>query len=725
MRLLLRTSAKLWAVLFACVLAVTACGEATGPRRDGRQPLAPSDTWARQRVEAILQFYSFSEAGAQVVRDLDVRHMIGRPGWFGSYGANGYFGIGSARPTAIVHEISHTLWGHAPVVGKPELSWTAKEGERLAPAYVAFRKDLETFLQQQPDGFEPLRARLRQIPDLISGSGYPGLYHLGEAELVSYTGGNLNLIPPILRKYYSPYLTEGGFASWDEAARWYLSLPGDERRLADVYIGVGHMPLGGFAVEEEPKAKLPEAPAKLAEREERRRLADFAQQYALYFKDMDGHGPVVRDFRFWRGYVQDLMHTHGRYPDTLRAMPGRGRRIGAQFDFLLALERAPQGRRAAMARERILRDAFFREFAPAIGNRVLLALLAAEATPSERRAARLTEAALDPFHLRVLREARSYQALLQKEPKAASERFEAYVRSLTRDERGAMNFILSILGELDRDATRTLLRGLSPEAMRTVYSEGPAFTRFVMEPEELVAGLGYGGELSAERLTELAKLFNDKVTANPEVDGRFLEVVYRRVLRLGERDPQAAWRLFTQTGLLIEPLLLRDPQGAASLITRAPRPAAEAIRSANPVRLPPARAVYVLAQSQPQAAARLVLEYEAMGAREAVLDALAYFAYLGPRKQAQPRLGVSLENHGRFLDELLSRRGESWLRTAFQQMAQGYQARIANDDIPRDFFDAFQDTLAATYEAYRTSDLYEFITHALIVTCGPNSQQRA
>jgi hypothetical protein len=420
-----------------------------------------------------------------------------------------------------------------------------------------------------------------------------------------------------------------------------------------------------------------------------------------------------------------MMHVHARHPGVLRAAPGRGQRLAAQFDFLLELERAPQGKRIVTARERILRDPFFRIFLPAVSNRVLLALVTSEGSAQERRAARLTAEALAPVQVRVLREAQAYRALLQQDAKAAAEKFEAYVRSLTGEERGAMNFILSILGELDRDATRTMLRSLSPEAMRTVYSEGPAFTRFIMEPEELVSALGYGGELTAERLTELAKLFNDKVTANPEIDGRFLEVIYRRLLRLAERDPQAAWRVFSASGLLIEPMILRDSAGAASLIASAQRLAAETIRSANPVRLPPARAIYVLAQSQPQAAARLLLEYEAMGARDIVQDSLAYFAYMAPRKQAQLRLTVSLENYGLFLEELMGRRGEGWLRGTFQQMAQRYQERIASDDIPPDFFEAFQDTLAGAYEARRTGALYDFVTYALLVMQGPNGQQRA
>ena len=725
MALLRKAMLRSLALLLVALFIITACGESPRPEDPRGLPLAPDDRWARERVEAVLQLYSFSPLGEEIVRKLDARHVIGRPGWFGSYGSSGYFGIGSARPTAIVHEISHTLWGNAPVVGQPGLSWQAAEGARLAPAFTAFRRDLETFLRQPPDGYEPLRGRFRQIPDLISGSAYPGLYHLGEAELISYTGGNVNLVPPILRKYYAPYLREGDFKSWSEAARWYLSLPGEERRLADVYIGVGHMSLGGFAVEENARARVPETIAKLAEREDRQRLIDFAEQYGLYFKSLDRNGPVVRDFRFWRGYVQDLMHVHNRYPSTLRAMAGRGERLASQFDFLLALERAPQEKRVAMARERILRDPFFRIFVPAVSNRVLLALVTGDGSAEARRAARLAEQALDPFQVRVLREAQAYRTLLQRDAKAAGEKFEAYVRSLSREERGAMNFILSILGELDRNATRTMLGSLSPEAMRIVYSEGPAFTRFIMEPEELVSALGYGGELSIAQLTEMAKLFNDKVTANPEIDGRFLEVVYRRVVRLAERDPQAAWQVFSASGLLIEPMILRDSAGAATLISSAQRLAAETIRSANPVRLPPARAIYVLAQSQPQAAARLVLEYEAMGAREVVQDALAYFAYMAPRKQSQPRLTVSLENHGRFLEELQARRGQAWLRTAFQQMAQRYQERIVSDDIPPDFFDAFQDTLAATYEAYRIDALYDFVTYALLVTRGPKSQQRA
>ena len=171
--------------------------------------------------------------------------MAGQPGWFGSYGNQGWAGAGQAIPDRILHELSHSYFGAFSVTGRPDLSWDPRQGDGTSPALRQYREDLKSFMLQPPDGYEHLRDRFRNLPNLSRGE-YPDLFHFGEADLVYAVGGNLNLIPPILRKYFDQLLRPGEPQSWDEALRWYLGLPPEDARVADGYFGLGHFPLSGY-----------------------------------------------------------------------------------------------------------------------------------------------------------------------------------------------------------------------------------------------------------------------------------------------------------------------------------------------------------------------------------------------------------------------------------------------------------------------------------------------
>ena len=57
------------------------------------------------------------------------------------------------------------------------------------------------------------------------------------------TGGNLALVPPILRKYWRAFLRDRPFLSWYDAVFWYRSLSAEDRSAAYKYLGFEHMDL--------------------------------------------------------------------------------------------------------------------------------------------------------------------------------------------------------------------------------------------------------------------------------------------------------------------------------------------------------------------------------------------------------------------------------------------------------------------------------------------------
>ena len=121
------------------------------------------------------------------------------------------------------------------MTGHPDLSWDPG-GEAIGPAMQRYHQDAVRFLTQPPDRYELFRQRLKNLPELASENLVP-LYHTIEADVVSMVGGDLGLVPPILRKYWDGFLSPGPFFQWEEAVRWYLGLASEERARADQYLG--------------------------------------------------------------------------------------------------------------------------------------------------------------------------------------------------------------------------------------------------------------------------------------------------------------------------------------------------------------------------------------------------------------------------------------------------------------------------------------------------------
>ena len=97
-------------------------------------------------------------------------------------------------------------------------------------------------MSQPPDEYELLRERLRNLPGLSAGNTGP-LFHSLEADIPYTTGGDLALVPPILRKYWGYFLAEGPFGSWEQAVGWLLSLTHAERATAGKFLGLEHLDL--------------------------------------------------------------------------------------------------------------------------------------------------------------------------------------------------------------------------------------------------------------------------------------------------------------------------------------------------------------------------------------------------------------------------------------------------------------------------------------------------
>ena len=261
-------------IFLAASLLTLSCGGNTSQTAISGAGQSP---WAQDRIAALNAIYGFTPQGQRFLEGLDLRQMKGQPGWFGSFGYQGWTGVGEAKPASITHELGHAYWGAFAVSGRPDLSWNEPRSGSFSSAMSQYHRNLITFMGQPPDPYEPLRERLRNIPQVLLGESSP-LIHFGEADLVHTTGGNLHLLPPLLRKYYDQYLPQGTFDSWYSALEWYLGLSPEDTRAAGAYSGLTHLDLSLYR-ELEPRAKtaLPQGIREIVVREEKQRLVDFAR----------------------------------------------------------------------------------------------------------------------------------------------------------------------------------------------------------------------------------------------------------------------------------------------------------------------------------------------------------------------------------------------------------------------------------------------------------------
>jgi len=166
--------------------------------------------------------------------------MEGEPGFFGSYGFSEWAWVGEASPIGVIHELSHSYWGGFPIDEQPDLRWVRTSYDRRPPAMEQFHKDILTFMAQPPDDFELFRQRLRKLPDISADNPEPVLHNL-EADVDYKTAGNLNLVPPILRKYFHQFLPAGRFEDWYGAAGWFQSLTPEEISETGKWLGFEHL----------------------------------------------------------------------------------------------------------------------------------------------------------------------------------------------------------------------------------------------------------------------------------------------------------------------------------------------------------------------------------------------------------------------------------------------------------------------------------------------------
>ena len=643
-----------------------------------------------QRVLAVASLYHITEEGREALLGLDVRQMRGEPGFFGSYGYKDWTGLGEAKPIQVIHELNHAYWGAFPIPGSPQLSWDTPPG-RVSSAMQRYHNDVLAFMQQPPDGYEPLRERLRNVPKLSSNNLEP-LFHTIEADLVYSVGGDLALIPPILRKYWERFLQTGPFYNWKDAAVWYGALSDDKRDLANKYLGFEHFNFGEYS--DLHPANLPEIGSgvePILTWEEEQRLRDMVDQFDLLL----GSPEYNEDFKFWRRYLRDKLNLYKRHPRLLsKLVSPTASDISRTLNFLHTLDDSSSDEKAALVTRQLKIEPFVVHFLPVLDNRTLLELFtSAEPLPHGATLKGTTDFVerlnrFTPSVDRVLQEARS-------STKAGAQELARFLegRDFQKEEED-LKFFFDLSQGSDRDTAKRVVAALENTLIRRLQKPIAAQLRLLLEPPRLLGALDITTTATSEEVVSGIEELIAYPSGNFRIDNPFLEEIYKVMAERGRRNSLDTLRIIRDTPFPVGGFIGLYPNEALAVLSSDLAVAAEMVKTSDPVILPPARFVYLLIFDNPEFAAHLVEELSTEGESDLVVEILAHFAYDAPRLDAISSLPISLANNGLFLGKLLDDLGAPWLESQMRLVVEVYSVRIEAGEVCSDFLDAYQGTLS-------------------------------
>ncbi|GEM_PF-316395 len=664
----------------------------TGPEPT---PNPGNSPWVQQRLDAVITLYNLTDAGAALLRSLDIRQMQGDPGFFGSYGFKEWAGVGEAKPTGVMHEIGHSYWGGFQIVGLPELGWDAPPGETLSPAIQRYHADILAFMSQPPDSFELFRQRLRNLPDFSAENPDPLLHNL-EASLVYNTGGNLALTPPILRKYWSRFLNDGPFDSWYDAVAWYQSLQGEDRAAANKYLGFEHLDLREYPSLPAPDDGAGPLPARreTLKREERQRLFDLAAQFDLLLGDPQNE----ENFQFWRGYLRDKVELHRLHPDFLASLESpelpRAADLAAALDFLTELPGRSRVEQSRLLAERLTRQPFLVNFLPALDSRTLLELFGSGAPLPEGTTLQATASFVERLNRFSAVVSRVLDAG-REDPQRGTRELAAFLSGADFEQEEDLRLFFDLLRDEDPATASQVIQALDKTTIRQLMEPVPAQLRFALTPDELLSKLDITAGAEVSEFKRGITILIEEPSGNFIIDEPFLHWMYEVIAGRGQAQTQDMVEVLQETPFPLERFILRQPLAAVALLGSDLDAALRLVRDSDSVLSPPARIIYRLVYADPMLAARLVQALDAMGEAELVVESLAYFAYDLARVERAPGLSISLEQDGKFLRALLGHLGAGGLARRLGETFAEFGGRADSGQAPDDFLSQYRATLEA------------------------------
>ncbi len=660
---------------------------------DGMDSSGPPTTqtpWVQDRLRAVETIYNISAEGRRMLAGLDVRQMTGQPGWFGSYGHNAWTGLGEAKPVQVIHELSHSYWGGFPVSGRSDLAWDLARVQAGGPAMDQYHADVLAFLAQPPDAYEPLRERLRLLPALSSTNTDP-LFHTIEADLAYAVGGDLALVPPVLRKYWDRFLQTGPFGTWAGALSWYKGLSPQDREVANGYLGFEHFDLRASKLPATAGATVSTEVSGALASEERQRLSDFVAQ----FDAMLGDPKQAEDFNFWRGYLRDMLRLSGKHAGYVAGRPDTpARDIDRALAFLESLQGLSAGDAARSLGERLKGDPFVANFLPAVNDGALLALFAGGYSLPDAATLKGTTAFVESLQ-KVAPIVQDVLAKGRADPAAGAARLTAALDQLALKDRQTLDQFLGLMTDFDYETSVRVASALDDALLRRLLSATPVFARVLASPERLAKALDITAAASPEAVTSGLAALVANTAGNHLIDEPFLDYAYGVLEARAAQDARGTLLVVRDSGLPVRRFIETRPQAAVRVLSSDTALAASLVKATDPVIYTPAHFIHDVAYADPALAARLLTELASRNDLPPVTESLAHLAYDAQRLATDPGLRLSLEKDGAFLAALLQAGGNDWLTAYLREAVTYWRSGMAAGEADPDAIEQFRRTLDA------------------------------
>ena len=669
--------------------------------------------WVHERVRALEDIYNFTPEGRLWLEGYDLRQMVGQPGWFGSLGYNRWAGVGQAIPHSIVHEISHSYWGAFAVTGLEHLSWEVSRDSDMSPALQQYREDLETFMGQPPDSFEALRDRFRNLPNLSRGN-YPDLFHHGEADLIYSVGGNLNLIPPILRKYFDHFLQPGDHQTWQEAIRWYAGLSRENRRWADQYFGITHLPLNKYeGLGRDGSATVPPHIVGALGQEERQRLEDFVEQFDLAKENelsFTDAASVDRGFQFWRGYLRGNFALYRRYPDVLENTgTANGREIREALDAIAMGGELSREDQVDFYRTQLREKAFLMNFAVLLPSRVLVELFGDEASAEG-------EEPINAVVTRFSQKLKSYVAGIESaleggetNPVLGALRLEEFLEGLSEEQRRSdLNLIMDLLRDTDGEMAVRIVGALRNETLSKLHRERPsAIMNNMVQPLRLLDALNVRVEAPHQEVAEGISLLLEYNSGNFKIAEPYNLLAYEVVAERARTSPRDALALFEIVDFPLLTFVEEHTAAARDVLLFDTERSARLIAGLEGHRTTPQGMIHRMVFFDPQLAAVLVKQLEDLGREDIVMESLVVFAFDARRIRENPSLQISIENDRSCVEHLIDLMGKSRVESLIKRAVDKYQIQVNAGRIDPQFVSAYRETLELILDGEGVSRVFD------------------
>ena len=536
---------------------------------------------------------------------------------------------------------------------------------------------------------------MRNLPEVSKENPGPLLHNL-EADLVSNTGGNLALVPPILRKYWSQFLQKGSFSSWYEAVAWYKGLGPADRDLINKYLGFEHLDLRQYqslraSLGGSGPGIIVEASRRLVEQEERQRLFDFTEQFDLLL----GQAQREENFQFWRGHLRDKLALHRTHTDYLASLHlPRAPDLASALSFLTALRELSPKERALRIAAQLQQQPFLVNFLPALSNRILVELFASGATLPEGTILRATASFVDQLD-RFNKVVDGVLAAGRERPQKGAAALRQFLGELPLEQVEDLRLFFELLRDTDPVTSSQVVETLDKETVRSLMKPAPFQLRTLLTPEQLLTKLDITTKASTGNLRDGLDILLKHPSGNFIVDEPFFSRMFEIIAARGKANPERTLLAFQETPFPLGKFIQEQPGSAVALLSADLKTAVQLVRDSDPLLFAPPRVIYRLIYADAEFAARLTVALDEAGETKLVEESLAHFAYDQQRLEQIPGLPISLEADGRFLEGLLRQQGEEWLTQRLSTTFTTLGSRVAQGDLGPDFLSQYRATLEA------------------------------